>query len=156
RADGQHRLGELRPRQGSALRALHGPLRLRAHRGAGRQLAPGRQPEDAPVATGLNCPPESVPVVLFALRREGLLFRRALAPHAAVPGGPCPAWRCGPEGRAALVLETGVGAKATRTALDWLVERGGVRPAFVLGAGFCGGLRAGLRVGDLVLASEVL
>src|SRR5262249_9207396 len=46
----RHALGGLRPRQGPALRALHGPLRLRAVRRPGRQQEARRQPEDAAVA----------------------------------------------------------------------------------------------------------
>ena len=65
---GDHGLGQVRPRQGPALRQLHGPLRLRAHRGPRhdglpqgepprprRLMTAGHQPEGchrSPVAAG--------------------------------------------------------------------------------------------------------
>src|SRR5262249_40571421 len=55
RPDGGHGLGSLRPRQGPALRALHGALRLRTFGGAGCQQEAGRQFEDATVAVELRC-----------------------------------------------------------------------------------------------------
>ena len=55
RPDGRHAVGELRPRQGPALRALHGALRLRAVGGAGRQRQARRQPQDADVAAVVKC-----------------------------------------------------------------------------------------------------
>jgi adenosylhomocysteine nucleosidase len=59
-----------------------------------------------------------------------------------------------------LVLETGLGAARTQRAATWLVDGpklGNVvyRPKLVLSAGFCGALQEGLRVGDVVLATEV-
>jgi adenosylhomocysteine nucleosidase len=60
-----------------------------------------------------------------------------------------------------LVLETGMGAAATDRALEWLLGApllGKVpyRPRVVVSAGFCGGLRSDLTVGDVVLATEVV
>ena len=49
----QDRLGELRPRQGPALRELHGPLRLRGLGRAGRQRQARRHAEDDQVAVHL-------------------------------------------------------------------------------------------------------
>jgi adenosylhomocysteine nucleosidase len=53
-----------------------------------------------------------------------------------------------------LVCVTGVGAAATEAALRRLLE-GPAAPPVVVAAGFCGGVRPGHQVGDLVLASEV-
>src|SRR5262249_16318939 len=52
-----------------------------------------------------------------------------------------------------LVLETGVGATASKRALGWL--HGQETPALVIATGFSGALRDSLRVGDVVVASEV-
>jgi adenosylhomocysteine nucleosidase len=60
------------------------------------------------------------------------------------------------------MLETGAGAAATMTALSWCLSRPRCdnrkcyRPAFVLSAGFSGALQPEQRVGDLVLATEVV
>jgi adenosylhomocysteine nucleosidase len=54
-----------------------------------------------------------------------------------------------------LVVEHGMGGKAVEAALAWLLE-GGSRPRAILCAGFAGGLRAGLAVGELVCADEVV
>jgi adenosylhomocysteine nucleosidase len=58
-------------------------------------------------------------------------------------------------------METGVGAARTERALTWLfdVPRLGVvpyRPKLVISAGFAGSLQAEYRVGDIILASEVV
>ncbi len=98
--------------------------------------------------------------ILFALRREALFFRRTFPPHTRFPGAPCWAWFCGPAWLTVLVVETGVGAAATEQALSWLLSQprlGQVpyRPRLVLAAGFAGALQPELRVGDLVLATEL-
>ena len=103
----------------------------------------------------------SDPCVVFALRRESSFFRRAFRPHRRFPGAPCWARFCGPAGLTVLVLETGLGAAATERAVRWLLGRpalgnGAYRPRLVLSAGFAGALRPGLRVGDLILAGEVV
>lgn len=59
-----------------------------------------------------------------------------------------------------LVLETGLGPAAMERALGWALggpTLAGVpyRPRVVISAGFSGALQGGLRVGDLVLATEV-
>jgi adenosylhomocysteine nucleosidase len=100
------------------------------------------------------------PCVLFALRRESAPFLREFPPQQPFPGSPCPACFCGPSWLTVHVLETGVGADATRAAVDWLLGQprlGDVpyRPKVVLAAGFAGALQPGLRVGDVLLASEV-
>jgi nucleoside phosphorylase len=100
------------------------------------------------------------PCVLFALRREAAPFLREFRPQQPFPGAPCRARFCGPSWLSVLVLETGVGAGATRAAVDWLLGKpqlGGVpyRPKLILAAGFAGALIPGLLVGDVLLATEV-
>ncbi len=97
--------------------------------------------------------------LLFALRRESLAWRRAYPPRNHVAGAPCRAYQCGP-GRT-VVVETGIGAIAVQRALDWLfsqptVDQYSVVPSFMLFAGFAGGLKDSVRVGDLVLANDVI
>src|SRR5215831_11620071 len=67
------------------------------------------------------------PCVVFALGREAAPFLREFRPQQRFRGSPCRARFCGPAWLTVLVLETGVG----------------------------GALRSGLRVGDVVLATEV-
>src|SRR5215471_10093472 len=101
------------------------------------------------------------PCLLFALARESRAFRREFPPTQRFPGAPCRAWFCGPAWLSVLVMETGVGATRTERALKWLfdVPRLGVvpyRPKLVISAGFAGSLHAEYRVGDIILASEVV
>jgi nucleoside phosphorylase len=102
----------------------------------------------------------SEPCVLFALSRESMSFRREFPPQQRFPGAPCRAHFCGPAWLTLVVLETGVGPRATEQAVTWVLGRpmfGDVAycPKVVLCAGFSGALRPGRRVGDLVLATEV-
>jgi adenosylhomocysteine nucleosidase len=108
------------------------------------------------------------PCVVFALRRESMYFRRAYPFHRPLPGAPCLAECRQPRGselhrlsHSVLMLETGVGDAAMTTGLSWCLSptRFGAwsyRPPFVLSAGFSGALSPEQRVGDLVLATEVL
>ncbi len=101
------------------------------------------------------------PCVVFALRRESAPFLREFRPQQPFPGCPCRARFCGPSWLTVLVLETGIGAAATESAVTWLLKRpklGEVpyRPKAVLSAGFAAGLQAGGRVGDVILATEVV
>ncbi|HZV04061.1 MAG TPA: hypothetical protein VE999_03135 [Gemmataceae bacterium] len=123
----------------------------------------------------------TAPCVVFALRRESMYFRRAYRFQKRFPGAPCraqirgrfagrcrepsgtvgPASRAGPTAESVLMLETGVGADAMEAALRWCLSGpccGDVpyRPRFVLSVGFSGALQPEQRVGDLVLASEVV
>ncbi len=103
----------------------------------------------------------SDPCVLFALRREAMFFRRQFRPHQRFAGAPCRAHFCGPSRLTVLVLETGMGPAAMERALGWVLGSplfGNVpyRPRVVLSAGFSGALRLGMKVGDLVLATEVV
>src|SRR6516162_9664899 len=100
------------------------------------------------------------PCILFALRREANPFLREFRPQLRFPGAPCWARFCGPAWLTVLVLETGVGTGRARAALDWLLARPALanvvyRPRLVLSAGFCGALDEQLRVGDVLLATEV-
>ncbi|MFL5243464.1 MAG: hypothetical protein ACJ8FY_15270 [Gemmataceae bacterium] len=102
----------------------------------------------------------SDPCVLFALRRESMHFRREFRSHQRFPGAPCWATFCGPSWLTVLVVETGMGADAANRAVDWILSKpllGNVpyRPKVVLSAGFAGGLDQALKVGDIILASEV-
>jgi adenosylhomocysteine nucleosidase len=101
------------------------------------------------------------PCLLFALSRESQAFRREFPPTQRFPGAPCRARFCGPAWLSVLVLETGVGAARTERVLKWLFDtpKLGVvpyRPKLVISAGFAGSLHADYRVGDIILASEVV
>ena len=101
------------------------------------------------------------PCVLFALGRESGPFRHAFRPHQRFPEAPCCARFCGPPWLSVLVVETGMGSTHTQQALDWLLGRpllGHVayRPKLVLSAGFAGALCKPYRVGDVLLATEVV
>jgi len=103
----------------------------------------------------------SDPCVVFALRRESMYFRRAYPHQQRFPGAPCRAQFRGSPARTVLMLETGLGAAAMETALRWCLNSppfGNLpyRPRFILSAGFSGALRPEQRVGDLILATEVM
>lgn len=110
----------------------------------------------------------TVPCVVFALRRESMYFRCAYPFQQSFPGAPCRAeLRCTRgtnvprSGRALLLLETGVGLRAMEAALRWCLSepRFGAmryRPGLILSLGFSGALQAEQRVGDLVLATEIV
>jgi adenosylhomocysteine nucleosidase len=100
------------------------------------------------------------PCLLFALSREWQSLRRDFPPQQRFLGGPCRARFCGPAWLSVLVVETGIGPKRMAAALDWVLGRprlGNVpyRPKVVISAGYSGALREGLRVGDVILATEV-
>jgi adenosylhomocysteine nucleosidase len=110
----------------------------------------------------------SDPCVVFALRRESMYFRRDYRFQRRFPAAPCRAQfresqvaDAPRSGRTVLMLETGLGATAMETALRWCLgspHLGEVsyRPRFVLSAGFSGALQPEQRVGDLILATEVV
>lgn len=94
-----------------------------------------------------------------------MYFRRAYPVQKPFRGAPCLAQIRQPPGveshRSVVMLETGVGAAATTTALSWCLSRPRCywrryRPAFVLSVGFSGALQPEQRVGDLVLGTEVV
>jgi adenosylhomocysteine nucleosidase len=95
------------------------------------------------------------PMIVFALRREAMYFRRLCSPR---PLASCP-FATLSLGRLAekplLLLETGIGPSAMGAALCWSFDLP-FRPPLVLSAGFSGALQPEQRVGDLVLANEVI
>ena len=77
-----------------------------------------------------------------------------------IPEAPCWAQFCGPSWLSVLVLQTGMGRECVEKALAWLdgAPRFGYvpcKPKLVISAGFAGGLASNLRVGDLVVATDV-
>ena len=101
------------------------------------------------------------PCVVFALRRESMRFRRDYPFQGHFPGASCRAQFRGPPTQTVLMLETCLGAAAMESALRWCLDSprfGGVpyRPRFLLSAGFSGALRPEQKVGDLILATEVM
>jgi nucleoside phosphorylase len=116
----------------------------------------------------------SFPCVVFALRREAMYFRRAYRFHQRFVDVPCRAELRSkkryqrpfsedkkPPDAFFLMLETGIGAAAMETALRWCLNGprfGGMvyRPRLLVSAGFSGALQLEQRVGDLVLATEVI
>jgi adenosylhomocysteine nucleosidase len=101
-----------------------------------------------------------LPCVLFALHREAMFFRRWFPPVRRLKGGPCPAAIHQVVRRQVLALVTGMGAEATRSALDWLcppsIANERSQPSFVIAAGFCGALQPNLHVSDLIVPNAVL
>jgi adenosylhomocysteine nucleosidase len=100
------------------------------------------------------------PCILFAMRRESAPLLREFRVQDRFPAAPCWARFCGPAWLSVLVLETGVGPTRMKQAIDWVLSRprlGNVvyRPKLVLSAGFSGALEDALRVGDIILATEV-
>jgi adenosylhomocysteine nucleosidase len=101
------------------------------------------------------------PCLLFALRREAGPFLREFRPTQRFSGAPCSARFCGPAWLSVLVVETGIGPQAAHAALEWLLRPAvfgnlPCRPKVVLAAGFAGALQEGYRVGDIILATEVV
>src|SRR5205807_9061319 len=85
---------------------------------------------------------------------------REFRPQQRFPGAPCWARFCGPSWLTVLVLETGLGPLPTEKALNWLFRPPAFgnlpyRPKVILSAGFSGALQPNLRVGDIVLATDV-
>lgn len=114
-----------------------------------------------------SAPAITVPCVVFALRRESMYFRRAYPMRQRFSVAPCCAqFRSSSltlqaRSFAALMLESGVGAESMETALRWCLSGPRFcgmpyRPRLLISAGFSGALQPDLRVGDLVLATEVI
>lgn len=100
------------------------------------------------------------PCVLFALPREAKFFLHDFPPQQRVLDAPCWARFCGPSWLSTLVLTTGMGRACVERALAWLEARpqlGGVAcaPKLLISAGFAGAIAPELKVGDLVVATEV-
>jgi nucleoside phosphorylase len=101
------------------------------------------------------------PAVVFALPRESMAFRHEFRPQQRFPGAPCWAHFCGPEWLTVLVMHAGMGKARIARAGAWLLGKPAFgnlpyRPKAVLMAGYAGGLRDGLKVGDVILATEIV
>lgn len=101
------------------------------------------------------------PCVLFAMRRERGPFCREFPTNQPFPGSPCWASFGGPAWLSVLILETGVGRASVSRALDWLFAKPKLddvayEPTLLIYAGFAGAATPDLRVGDVVLANEIL
>jgi adenosylhomocysteine nucleosidase len=100
------------------------------------------------------------PCILFALRREAQPFYRHFRVRRRL-AAPCPAWLCGTSLQRVLVLETGVGPERCSRALRWLTEsyfsgQGLLQPLFLVSAGFAGALQEECKVGDVIVATDVV
>jgi adenosylhomocysteine nucleosidase len=91
---------------------------------------------------------------LFALRRESAPFTRDLRPYWKRRDAPYSARMFATRREPITVLETGVGAARAAAAARWLLDTH--RPRLVVACGFAGALSPVLRVGDVLLASEVV
>jgi adenosylhomocysteine nucleosidase len=94
-------------------------------------------------------------LILFALDREALYFRRHWSRRPWCGAG-YSAWEGQSGERLVRVVQTGVGMDAAEKALAWALSGMGERPGLVIMAGFAGALAPELRVGDLVLGTEVI
>jgi adenosylhomocysteine nucleosidase len=91
---------------------------------------------------------------LFALRREAEAFARRTRLVHPLPDAPCPAARIETRRGAAVILETGFGIDRAAVAARWVLEH--FEPRLVVVCGFAGALSPTLRVGEVLLASEVV
>jgi adenosylhomocysteine nucleosidase len=101
------------------------------------------------------------PCILFALARERGPFCGEFRPSQAFTDAPCWARFCGPAWLSVLVVETGVGPANVTRVLDWLLATpkfGAVpyEPSLLIFAGFAGALTDRLKIGDIVLADEIV
>lgn len=94
--------------------------------------------------------------LLFALARESRPFLRQAPAVQPLAGAPFRAWTCNSSDRTLCIAETGVGGERCLQALRWLLEHGMTPRTTVIGAGFAGALTEGWRVGDVLLAHEVI
>jgi nucleoside phosphorylase len=88
-------------------------------------------------------------VLVIPTRVERKALLRALPSSVSLPGWSVPAWRAGE----LLVLECGMGPARAEAVLPCLEQ---AAPEALWLAGWCGGLRGELRVGDVVLADATL
>lgn len=70
-------------------------------------------------------------------------------------GAPHRACVCGTSEPSILVLETGVGRQRMEQALAWLLNQPNL-PKLVISAGFSGALRDGLKIADVIVATNVV
>jgi nucleoside phosphorylase len=91
---------------------------------------------------------------LFALRRESAPFARRLGLVHALPDAPCASARVETRRGGAVIMETGVGAARAAAATRWVLEH--VGPRLVVACGFAGALSPTFKIGDVLVASEVV
>lgn len=101
------------------------------------------------------------PCILFALERERRPFTRRFVSEKILFRRPDLRRVAALDGRGAYSLLTGVGDYRMRDALTWLLNGPRIddeiyRPRLLISAGFSGALHDDLRVGDLVLGTEVV
>src|SRR5262249_23241071 len=97
------------------------------------------------------------PCIAFALARESAPFLKLFPRRERQSDAPCGAWLCTNGERTVLVMETGVGQVRTQRALDWLTRHVNFAESrLVIAAGFAGALNVKARVGDVVLAEDVI
>jgi nucleoside phosphorylase len=100
------------------------------------------------------------PCIVFALPRESMIFRKEFRPQQRFPGAPCWARFCGPAWLTVLVMHAGIGTKRMAQIGEWLLGAPAFgnlayRPKTVIMAGYAGGLREGLGIADVILATEI-
>ena len=93
-------------------------------------------------------------VFLFAMRRESKPFTRHLRFVETLRGAPCSAGLYETQRGPAAILETGVGAKRAAAAIRWVLKN--LEPRLIVACGFAGALLPTLKVGDVLLASEIV
>jgi adenosylhomocysteine nucleosidase len=91
---------------------------------------------------------------LFALRRESAPFARQFRLLTRLPEAPCSARIYATRRGPVLVLETGVGTDRAAAAVRWLMQH--FSPKLIVACGFAGALSPTLKIGDVLLASEVV
>jgi adenosylhomocysteine nucleosidase len=95
-----------------------------------------------------------MPVVfLAALPQEAGAIRPLLAGRRRLSLGGVACDAGSMSGHPVLLAASGIGIAAARAAAGGIIAA--ASPSAIVAIGFCGGLRAGLRAGDLVLATEV-
>jgi adenosylhomocysteine nucleosidase len=93
-------------------------------------------------------------VFLFALRRESAPFTKRLRFVESLKGVPCFAGLYETRRGQAVVLETGVGVIRAAAAIRWVLEN--IESRLIVACGFAGALSPSMKVGDVLLASEVV
>jgi nucleoside phosphorylase len=103
----------------------------------------------------VNPGPAELRCILFAVRRESVYFRRSCGFLERVERAPCHAWLATSPAGPLVLSETGIGPTAVESTLKWLLGQP-QRPALLVYAGFTGALDDAGKVGDVVLADEVV
>jgi len=112
-------------------------------------------PDSAGVDSGEPAaPPPCAAGIVFALGIEagGLVDRMSGVLRTAGEG--FVAREGGLDGRRLAIVESGIGMQAAARGAEALIT--GHRPAWVLSAGFAGGLREEVRAGDIIMATQVV